>query len=64
MKGLGNQDALAEKMSTMASNLRAAITQHGIIHTAAFGPVYAFEVDGYMGQTISKDPPHDSSKYC
>ncbi|CZT23825.1 related to Meiotically up-regulated gene 157 protein [Ramularia collo-cygni] len=55
MKGLGNQDALAEKMSTMASDLRAAITKHGIVQTAAFGPVYAFEVDGYMGQTIMDD---------
>lgn len=54
MKALGNQDALAEKMSNMASDLRAAITKHGIIQTAAFGPVYAFEVDGYMGQTFSK----------
>jgi meiotically up-regulated gene 157 (Mug157) protein len=55
MAELGDQDELAEKMSTMASDLRKAITKHGIVHTNAFGPVYAFEVDGYLGQNIMDD---------
>lgn len=54
MKKLGNQDALADRMSTMAVGVRAAITKYGIVQTAAYGPVYAFEVDGYMSQNMSK----------
>lgn len=54
MKKLGNQDALADRMSTMAAGVRAAITKYGIVQTAAYGPVYAFEVDGYMSQNMSK----------
>lgn len=54
MKKLGNQDALVERMTTLASTVRAAIAKHGIVHTAAFGSIYAFEVDGYLGQNISE----------
>ncbi|KAK3079442.1 hypothetical protein LTR53_020592, partial [Teratosphaeriaceae sp. CCFEE 6253] len=39
----------------MACNLRTAITTYGIVDTAAYGPIYAFEVDGYLSQNIMDD---------
>lgn len=54
MTRLGNQDALADRMSSMASSVRAAITKNGIVNTAEYGRVYAYEVDGYMGQNMSE----------
>jgi len=55
MSCIGGHDALASRMSTLASNLRDAITAHGIVHTATGSRIYAFEVDGYMGQNIMDD---------
>ncbi|EMC96461.1 glycoside hydrolase family 125 protein [Baudoinia panamericana UAMH 10762] len=49
------ETALASQMSTLASNLRTAITNHGIVSSAMYGQIYAFEVDGYMGQNIMDD---------
>lgn len=55
MSKLGNQQALALEMSYLASSLRTAITQHGIVQHASYGSIYAFEVDGYGGQNIMDD---------
>ncbi|KAK3661174.1 hypothetical protein LTR56_000297 [Elasticomyces elasticus] len=51
---IGEAD-LCNRMTTMASNVRTAITNYGIVETAAYGRIYAFEVDGYMGQNIMDD---------
>jgi len=55
MSRIGGQDALAQQMNTLASNLRTAISTHGIVNTQAFGEVYAYEVDGYLSQLIMDD---------
>jgi len=55
MSGIGGQDALASQMSKLASSLRAAITANGIVHTSNGSQIYAYEVDGYMGQNIMDD---------
>jgi len=53
-EAIGESD-LCNRMTTMASDLRTAITAHGIVETAAYGQIYAYEVDGYMGQNIMDD---------
>ncbi|SMY21681.1 unnamed protein product [Zymoseptoria tritici ST99CH_1A5] len=55
MSALGDQNDLANQMTTLAENLRCAITKYGIVQTSEFGPIYAFEVDGYLGQNIMDD---------
>ena len=44
---------LADRMRTMADEIRAGITEHGIIFHPLFGAMYAFEVDGYGSQVSS-----------
>jgi len=46
---------MAERMDSLAAKLRCAITQHGIVNSTAYGPIYAFEVDGYGGTNIMDD---------
>lgn len=55
MTAIGGNDALADRMCTLAASLRDAITSHGIVHTSSHGDIYAYEVDGYYGQTIMDD---------
>lgn len=55
MSNIGGQDALAQRMNMLAAGVREAITTHGIVTTAAFGQVYAYEVDGYLSQLIMDD---------
>ena len=52
---LGNQGGLAERMRNLASGIKTAITNHGIVQTPTHGRIYAFEVDGYFGQNIMDD---------
>lgn len=53
------EDSLAEKMSTMASNLRESIEKYGKVQNAKYGDIYAFEVDGYTSQNIMDDVSPD-----
>jgi hypothetical protein len=55
MKGVGNQRNLANLMTNTASNLRDAISKHGIVDDPNYGTIYAFEVDGYGGRNIMDD---------
>lgn len=55
MYAIGGQDALAARMCNLASSVRAAISANGIINTSTYGQIYAYEVDGYMGQNIMDD---------
>ena len=48
---------LAERMATMAAEIRAGISRHGIISHPLFGAMYAFEVDGYGGQVCLSNLP-------
>ncbi|KAL8806612.1 MAG: hypothetical protein Q9182_001260 [Xanthomendoza sp. 2 TL-2023] len=46
---------LTQRMRTMAHEIRAGITKHGIIHHPLFGPIFAFEVDGYGSHNLMDD---------
>ncbi|KAL9127915.1 MAG: hypothetical protein Q9217_003301 [Psora testacea] len=46
---------LADRMLTMASEIRAGITKYGVIAHSQFGAMYAFEVDGYGSQNLMDD---------
>ncbi|KAL8695678.1 MAG: hypothetical protein Q9224_003240, partial [Gallowayella concinna] len=46
---------LTQRMRTMGREIRAGITKHGIIHHPLFGPIFAFEVDGYGSQNLMDD---------
>lgn len=54
MAQIGNQSALAAQMSALSASLKTAITEQGIVSTK-MGDIYAYEVDGYMGQNIMDD---------
>lgn len=55
MQQLSNAPAgLAEEMGALATSVRAAIEEHGVVQSAN-GPIYAFEIDGYGSTTIMDD---------
>ena len=54
-----SQIALADQISTFASQLRSAIETYGIVSNPAFfhnnTPIYAYEIDGYGSRNIMDD---------
>ncbi|KAF2433616.1 hypothetical protein EJ08DRAFT_607390 [Tothia fuscella] len=55
MAQLPDQAGLAQEMAALATNIRGAITRHGILTHPKYGKIYAFEVDGYGSTTIMDD---------
>lgn len=43
---------LDSKLRSMASEIRAGITNYGIVSHPLFGAIFAFEVDGYGSQVF------------
>ncbi|CAI6336363.1 unnamed protein product [Periconia digitata] len=50
-----NSGALAERMKSLSQSIPDAIETHGTVTHPDYGQVYAFEVDGFGGQTIMDD---------
>lgn len=50
-----NSATLYQKMCDISGTLRSAIDAHGIIDHPVYGKIYAYEIDGYGGQTIMDD---------
>lgn len=46
---------LNTRMRLMALEIRAGIQKYGIVHHPLFGPVFAYEVDGYNSQNLMDD---------
>ncbi|KAF2202490.1 hypothetical protein GQ43DRAFT_439679 [Delitschia confertaspora ATCC 74209] len=46
---------LAQKMKNLSQALRSAIETHGTVQHPTYGKIYAYEVDGFGGQTIMDD---------
>ena len=55
MNAIGGHADLANSMSALATSIRTAITDHGIINSPGYGNIYAYEVDGYGGQNLMDD---------
>ena len=47
-----NSAALASQMSNMASSIKCAIDNHGIVKSLDGSDIYAYEIDGYGSQNI------------
>jgi meiotically up-regulated gene 157 (Mug157) protein len=47
--------SLAQRMSSLSNSIEDAIETHGTINHPQFGKIYAFEIDGFGGQTIMDD---------
>lgn len=48
-------DALRERCLTMASQIHDALNRYAVVMSPKYGPVYAFEVDGFGGQVLMDD---------
>jgi uncharacterized protein len=46
---------VASQMRSLSQNVKAAITEYGIVNSRKYGQIYAYEVDGYGGETIMDD---------
>ena len=55
VNAIGGHADLASSMSALATSIRTAITDHGIIDSSVYGNIYAYEVDGYGGQNLMDD---------
>ena len=55
VQSLGTQTALAQDMSRLSTQLRDAISRHGIVNDPVHGTLYAYEIDGYGSRTLMDD---------
>ena len=55
MQAIGNQTALATRMTALSSQLSSAISTYGIVDDPNHGTVYAYEVDGYGSRNMMDD---------
>lgn len=55
IKAAGGRDYLASELQQRGQKLARAVREHGIVHHAKYGDVYAFEVDGYGSQILMDD---------
>lgn len=55
MNAIGGHTDLASNMSALASSIRTAVTNHGVISHPKYGNIYAYEVDGYGSQNLMDD---------
>ncbi|KAI9739784.1 MAG: hypothetical protein M1834_006505 [Cirrosporium novae-zelandiae] len=55
MSSISNQTTLAQRMRTLATSIRSAIEEYGIINDAKYGKIYAYEIDGYSSHNVMDD---------
>lgn len=55
LRQLRNNTDLASKCEALASEVEEAIQKYGVIEHPEFGPIYAFEVDGFGGRNLMDD---------
>jgi meiotically up-regulated gene 157 (Mug157) protein len=55
LKAIYKDDALAQQCSVLADEVSKALQQYGIVQHAAFGKVYAYEVNGYGSFNLMDD---------
>lgn len=52
---VNKETALADQCTALANEVEAAIQKYAIVNHPKYGPVYAFEVDGYGNQLLMDD---------
>lgn len=54
------EDALAQKLEQWSKTITDGIWEHGVVQHAKFGPVFAYEVDGYGSSILMDDANYPS----
>lgn len=55
-----NEDALVQKVKQWSKKITDGIWEHGVVQHAKFGPVFAYEVDGYGSSILMDDANYPS----
>lgn len=55
VRAAGGHADLAAELQERGKNLEQAVWDHGVVHHASYGSVFAFEVDGYGSRVIMDD---------
>src|SRR5690606_18809833 len=55
LRKVKNNDSLASRMETLATEVENAVNKYGIVEHPKHGKIYAFEVDGFGGQLLMDD---------
>lgn len=55
LRQVNREWALADSCEALAGQVEAALRQYAVVHTAKYGDVYAFEVDGYGNALLMDD---------
>ena len=55
MSTIAGQETPASKMIDLSNSLKQAIAAYGVVNTAKFGDVYAYEVDGFASHNLMDD---------
>lgn len=55
LRRINNQQSLADSCESLASQVENALHRHAIVHHPKYGPIYAFEVDGYGNALLMDD---------
>lgn len=53
-------DATAQKLEQWSKTIKAGVWEHGVVQHAKFGPVFAYEVDGYGSSILMDDANYPS----
>lgn len=54
------EDETAEKLEQWSKTIRDGVWEHGVVEHAKFGPVFAYEVDGYGSSILMDDANYPS----
>lgn len=56
----GSEEALAQTLERWSKTITDGIWEHGVVQHAKFGPVFAYEVDGYGSSILMDDANYPS----
>ncbi len=55
LKEVNKEDSLARQCYALADEVEAALEEHAVVEHPKYGPVYAYEVDGYGSRLLMDD---------
>lgn len=56
MSRLPNKENLTTRMREMSAGIRTGIETYAVVNDTKYGPIYAYEIDGYGSANIMDDP--------